>query len=125
MADLLDCIERVRRGYIWAPRQETTHLLDAIRTFPAPIPSPSNERSPLTRREKQVVQAAARGMTNKAIARELGLSEHTVKNCLFHVFEKLGVSNRVELLLTLSGQILGSNAPEERKMDTSDKKRST
>ncbi len=125
MADLLDCVERVRRGYIWAPKQETTHLLDAIRTFPAPIPSPSNEWSPLTRREKQVVQAAARGKTNKAIASELGLSEHTVKNCLFHVFEKLGVSNRVELLLKLSGQIVGSTGPEKQKVDTNDKKPST
>jgi DNA-binding NarL/FixJ family response regulator len=125
MADLLDCVERVRRGHIWAPKQETTHLLDAIRSFPAPIPSPSNESSPLTGREKQVVQSAARGKTNKAIASELGLSEHTVKNCLFHVFEKLGVSNRVELLLTLRGQTFGSTAPEEQKMDTNDKKPST
>ena len=62
-------------------------------------------------RELQVVKCAARGKTNKVIARELGLSEHTVKNYLFRAFEKLGVSNRVELLfyLTQRGHNLGAN----------------
>jgi DNA-binding NarL/FixJ family response regulator len=48
-------------------------------------------------------------MTNKIIAAELGLSEHTVKNYLFRSFEKIGVSNRVELLfyLTMRGHPLG------------------
>jgi DNA-binding NarL/FixJ family response regulator len=59
----------------------------------------------LSLRELQVVKGAARGKTNKVIASDLGLSEHTVKNYLFRAFEKLGVSNRVELLfyLTLRG----------------------
>jgi DNA-binding NarL/FixJ family response regulator len=82
---------------------------------------------PLSYREKQVVQSAARGKTNKVIAGELGLSEHTVKNYLFHAFEKLGVSSRTELLfhLTLRGQTLGSTWPEERKADPKDKRPST
>ena len=45
---------------------------------------------------------AARGKTNKAIAGELYLSEHTVKNYMFRAFEKLHVSNRVELLFYLA-----------------------
>ncbi len=61
----------------------------------------SNKSLPLTMRELQVARCAAKGKTNKAIASELGLSEHTVKNYLFRAFEKLGVSNRVELLLYL------------------------
>jgi two-component system nitrate/nitrite response regulator NarL len=48
------------------------------------------------------VQCAAKGKTNRAIANELGLSEHTVKNYLFRAFEKLGVSSRVELLFYLT-----------------------
>ena len=56
----------------------------------------------LTMRELQVVKCAARGKTNKVIACELGLSEHTVKNYLFRAFEKLEVSNRVELLFYLT-----------------------
>ena len=51
--------------------------------------------------KRQVVHCAARGKTNKAIASELCLSEHTVKNYLFKAFEKLGVSSRVELLFYL------------------------
>jgi len=127
IADLLDCVERVRNGYIWAAEQETTLLLDAIRSFPIQNLSPSTESLPLTYREKQMVQAAARGKTNKVIAGELGLSEHTVKNYLFHAFEKLGVSSRTELLfyLTLRGHTFGSTRPAERKAGPKDKKPST
>jgi DNA-binding NarL/FixJ family response regulator len=102
VAELLDCVEHVRKGFIWAGAQETTVLLDAICSIPSPNVFLAIESSPLTVRELQVVKFAARGKTNKAIARELGLSEHTVKNYLFHSFEKLGVSNRVELLFYLT-----------------------
>jgi two-component system, NarL family, nitrate/nitrite response regulator NarL len=78
IAKLLECVKHVRNGYIWAAEQETTFLLDAIRS----LPSPSDDSLPLTYREQQVVQAAARGKTNKVIAGDLGLSEHTVKNYL-------------------------------------------
>jgi two-component system, NarL family, nitrate/nitrite response regulator NarL len=102
VAGLLDCVEQVRKGYIWAGAQETTFLLDAIRSLPFPSLSPASKSLPLTFREKQVVQYAARGRSNKVIAVELALSEHTVKNYLYRAFEKLGVSNRVELLFYLS-----------------------
>jgi DNA-binding NarL/FixJ family response regulator len=60
------------------------------------------------------VQCAAKGKTNKAIASELGLSEHTVKNYLFRAFDKLGVSSRVELLfyLTLRGHTFSGTKSE-------------
>jgi DNA-binding NarL/FixJ family response regulator len=53
----------------------------------------------LTRQEDRIVQLVANGLTNREIAAELRLSEHTVKNYLFRIFEKLGVSSRVELVL--------------------------
>ena len=53
----------------------------------------------LTKREDEVVRLVAEGLQNRDIAKELKLSEHTVKNYLFHIFEKLGVSSRVELVL--------------------------
>jgi DNA-binding CsgD family transcriptional regulator len=57
----------------------------------------------LSRREQQVVHCLAEGLTNREIGARLGLSRHTVKNYLLKIFDKLGVSNRVELLfLTLS-----------------------
>ena len=102
VADFLDCIEHVRRGFIWAGPQETTLLLEAFNSIPSPNMLTASDASPLTMRELQVVKCAARGKTNKLIAVELGLSEHTVKNYLFRAFEKLGVSNRVELLFYLT-----------------------
>jgi DNA-binding NarL/FixJ family response regulator len=53
----------------------------------------------LTAREEQVVALVAEGLGNRQIAGELNLSPHTVKKYLFRIFEKLGVSNRVELVL--------------------------
>ena len=64
----------------------------------------------LSPRELQVAERAAQGESNKQIADRLGLSEHTVKNYLFHVFEKLGVSNRFELLFLLFKECNGSTA---------------
>ena len=55
----------------------------------------------LSRREAQVAERAAQGFSNKQVADQFRLSEHTVKNYLSRVFEKLGVSNRVELLFLL------------------------
>jgi DNA-binding NarL/FixJ family response regulator len=65
------------------------------------------------------VQCAATGQTNKAIASELGLSEHTVKNYLFRAFEKLGVSSRVELLfyLTVRGHSFGPRKVEPKEAE--------
>jgi two-component system, NarL family, nitrate/nitrite response regulator NarL len=105
MADFLDCVEHVRKGLIWAGREETNSLLEAFKNFPVSNPFAASDTRTLTARELQVVQLAAKGKTNKTIANELGLSEHTVKNYLFRAFEKLGVSSRVELLfyLTLKG----------------------
>jgi DNA-binding NarL/FixJ family response regulator len=109
VADFIDCVEHVRKGFIWAGAQETTFLLDALSSVPYLNMPMASEQALLTVRELQVVKCAARGKTNKVIACELGLSEHTVKNYLFRAFEKLGVSNRVELLfyLTIRGHTVG------------------
>jgi len=120
VAELLDCVENVRKGFIWAGAQETALLLDAISFIPSPNASMAIESSTLSVRELQVVKCAARGKTNKLIAGELGLSEHTVKNYLFHAFEKLGVSNRVELLFYLT---LRDHAFDPRRVETSEANR--
>jgi len=102
MDEFLDGIEHVGRGFIWAGRQETKCLLEAFKSIPAPNVLSACESPSLTARELQVVQHAAKGKTNKTIANELRLSEHTVKNYLFRAFEKLGVKSRVELLFYLT-----------------------
>ena len=53
----------------------------------------------LTAREEQVVNLVVEGMKNREIARELHLTKHTISNYLYRIFEKLGVSGRVELIL--------------------------
>jgi len=102
VAEFLDCVEHVGKGFIWAGKQEADALLEAFKSIPAPHVSLASNSPTLTARELQVVQCAAKGMTNRTIASELRLSEHTVKNYLFRVFEKLGVSSRVELLFYLT-----------------------
>jgi DNA-binding CsgD family transcriptional regulator len=61
----------------------------------------------LTKREISVAELTGQGLSNKQIARELRISEHTVKNHLFHIFAKLNVANRVELLFLM---VKGRNA---------------
>ena len=100
VTEFVSCVEHVRKGFIWAGAQETTLILDAFSSIPSAGLAMDGESLPLTLCELQVVKCAARGVKNKAIAKELGLSEHTVKNYLFRAFEKLGVSNRVELLFS-------------------------
>jgi two-component system, NarL family, nitrate/nitrite response regulator NarL len=114
MAEFLDCVEHVRKGFIWAGREQTNSLLQALKSIPAPNPFTAGNSPSLTARELEVVQYAAKGKTNKIIASELGLSEHTVKNYLFRAFEKLGVSSRVELLfyLTLKGHTFSASRIE-------------
>jgi DNA-binding NarL/FixJ family response regulator len=53
----------------------------------------------LSKREEQVLHLLADGLSNRELAHALKLSEHTVKNHLFRIFDKLGVSNRMEAVL--------------------------
>lgn len=114
IAEFLDCIDHVRRGFIWAGRQEANFLLQVLFNLPAPTLLGETDAADLTDRELQVVHCAAMGKTNKSIAQELRLSEHTVKNYMFRAFEKLGISSRVELLfyLTMKGHDFRGYAAE-------------
>jgi two-component system nitrate/nitrite response regulator NarL len=109
------CIERVSKGEVWANAIETGYLLEAVRNTPSCDGVDSNRVSSLSKREVQVAESAAQGYSNKQIADQCQLSEHTIKNYLSHVFEKLGVSNRFELLFLLfkEGNGLSSRAEME------------
>lgn len=100
---LRECIRSVHQGKIWANHEELSLALKALAASPTVQAVNANGRALLSRRELEVVQSLAEGLTNQEIATRLGLSQHTVKNYLFRVFDKLGVSNRIELLfMTLS-----------------------
>jgi DNA-binding NarL/FixJ family response regulator len=96
---LCKCLLRVAAGQIWANAEQLNYVIDLISEVPSLRVLNSSGSSLLTPREEQVVALVAEGLGNRQIARELNLSEHTVKKYLFHIFEKLGVSSRVELVL--------------------------
>jgi DNA-binding NarL/FixJ family response regulator len=96
---LCRCIQRVADGQVWANTEQMTFLLDLVSEVPSLRVLNSTGRQLLTPREEQVVALVAEGLSNRGTARELNLSEHTVKKYLFRIFDKLGISSRVELVL--------------------------
>ena len=99
LAALCKCIATVNSAQIWANSVELQYLLEAL-VAPRPLRVVNVKGEDLlTRRESEVVVLVAEGLSNRQISEKLRLSEHTVKNYLFHVFDKLGVSSRAELIL--------------------------
>ena len=100
---LCKCVRVVFEGQVWATSREIRIALDALSSAPTIRALNAGGLSLLSQRELQVVHHLAEGLTNREIGARLGLSRHTIKNYLLKIFDKLGVSNRVELLfLTLS-----------------------
>ena len=103
---LIKSIRKVHAGEIWLDSHTTAAV---IRQFVAAddVPQPSSasapgrdrERSPLSQREREIVALVAQGFKNKEMAEKMFISEQTVKNHLHNIFDKLGVSDRLELAL--------------------------
>jgi len=104
---LIKSIRKVHAGEIWLDSHTTAAV---IRTFvaaeeaPGPpgipqVTSRERERSPLSQREREIVALVAQGFKNKEMAEKMFISEQTVKNHLHNIFDKLGVSDRLELAL--------------------------
>ncbi len=108
---LCKCITSVAQGQIWINSQQTHYLLDALSEVPTLRVVNATGRSLLTPREEQVVALVADGLSNREVANELGLSEHTIKKYLLRIFDKLGISTRVELVLYAVSH--GENRPAE------------
>jgi len=108
---LCKCIHCVFRGQIWINSQQMNYALDALSEVPTLRVVNSNGRTLLTPREEQVVALVADGLTNRGVAVELGLSEHTIKKYLLRIFDKVGISSRVELVLYAMAH--GENRPAE------------
>ena len=97
------CIHRVHEGQIWANMRQVEFVVEALATSPSIRALDAKGLKLLSKRENEVVRYLAQGFTNREIAERMALSQHTIKNYLFRVFDKLGVSSRVELLfMTLS-----------------------
>lgn len=96
---LAKCISSVHQGQVWANSAELRYLLDALRESEPMRLLDSRGEAILSKREQEVVACVAEGLSNREIAGRLKLTEHTVKNYLFRIFDKLGVSSRVEVVL--------------------------
>jgi DNA-binding NarL/FixJ family response regulator len=95
---LVECIRRVAAGETW-PDAPMTSMREGSSISLFSSTSPSLDSSPLSDREKQVVELISQGFKNKEIAERMFISEQTVKNHLHNIFDKLGVSDRLELAL--------------------------
>jgi len=98
LESLCQCIRSVHEGQVWARSVDLDHALGALSNSAVVRSTNHKGIELLSTRERQVIQHLAEGMTNRGIAEALGLSSHTVKNYLFRIFDKLGVSSRTELL---------------------------
>jgi DNA-binding NarL/FixJ family response regulator len=96
---LCECVRAVHQGQIWVRAEELHFLVDALVESASPQMLNTKGVALLTKQEQGVVRLVAKGMTNRDIACQLSLSENTVKNYMFRVFDKLGTSNRTELAL--------------------------
>src|SRR5271168_4671838 len=94
---LSKCIHAVHQGQVWANSQHLGYLLETLAQVKPLRLQDARGANLLSQREEKVVRLVAEGLTNKQISAELELSEHTVRNYLFKIFDKLGVSTRVEL----------------------------
>ena len=98
------CIRSLHQGQVWAGSQDIALVLEALASTPKLRAVGANGLDILSKREMEVVRCLVQGLTNREIADRMGLSQHTVKNYLFRVFDKLGVSSRVELLFMTLNQ---------------------
>jgi DNA-binding NarL/FixJ family response regulator len=99
---IANSIRKVHEGEIWLDAATTAAVM---KQFASPAErlrasgTKVRERSPLSNREREIVQLVAQGYRNKEMAEKLFISEQTVKNHLHNIFEKLGVADRLELAL--------------------------
>jgi len=96
---LCKCIHSVHNGQVWANSEQLRYLLETVIHVPALRVVNAKGVKLLTPREEQVVALVADGLSNREVADELALSEHTIKKYLIKIFDKLGISTRVELVL--------------------------
>ena len=96
---LWKCIKAVHQGQVWANSRQLQLLLNALRRDSVIRMTSSPGLKSLAAREFQVANLVAEGMPNREVALKLGLTEHTVSNYLFRIYNKLGISSRVELAL--------------------------
>ncbi len=95
---LVRCIRKVHNGETWLDNRGVNWVIEAYRAQAAQLMAPRNQPR-LSDKELQIISGVTQGMKNKDIAQEIGTTEQVVKNYLRKVYDKLGVSDRLELAL--------------------------
>jgi len=96
---LCKSIRCVNQGQIWASNEQLSFLVSSVKRPKSTDVTDAKGRPLLTAREQQVLHLLADGLSNSELATMLRLSEHTIKNHLFRIYDKLGVSSRMEAVL--------------------------
>ena len=101
VAELLTALEVVMRGQYWIDSQSVSNVVQVVQQLAAANPHPSQpqNRFGLTTRETEIISFITQGCMNRDIANSLSITEETVKRHLTNIFNKVGMSNRLELAL--------------------------
>jgi DNA-binding NarL/FixJ family response regulator len=108
---LIKCIRKVHEGETWLDHKGVNWVLQAYRAQASQLISPRN-RVKLSPKEIQIIAGVTQGLRNKDIAKEVGTTEQVVKNYLRKIYDKLGVSDRLELALYCMHHRLLENYPK-------------
>ena len=104
---LLKSIRAVMNGEYWVGRESVSNLVQYLRTLVTPASAfPQRNKYRLTPRELEIIAAVVAGFANKEVAQYFKISEDTVKHHLSNIFDKVGVSSRLELALFAVNQSL-------------------
>ncbi|MDT8066698.1 MAG: response regulator transcription factor [Terriglobia bacterium] len=96
---LMKGIRTVMNGQFWVGREAVSDMVTYLREKAAQQPPPPAKAYGLTKRELEILSTIVSGLSNKEIAQKFSLSEDTVKHHLTNIFDKVGVSSRLELAL--------------------------
>ena len=118
---LIKCVRKIAAGETWIDNQSVSWVIEAYRAQATSLTSPRSQPK-LSKKELAIISCITRGMRNKEIAYQIGTTEQVIKNYLRKVYDKLGVSDRLELALyCLHHQLLkkynaeGEEAPLDEK----------
>jgi two-component system nitrate/nitrite response regulator NarL len=104
---IFESVRSVMKGRYWVGRESVSEVVELLRRLlPRTTSAPQRANFGLTLREMEVVAAITAGYSNNEIAHKLGLSQQTVKHHVTNIFDKLGLSNRMEVVLFAVGHHL-------------------
>ncbi len=95
---LVKCIRKIADGETWIDNQSVSWVIDAYRSQASALTEPRTQPK-LSKKELAIISCITRGMRNKEIAYQIGTTEQVIKNYLRKIYDKLGVSDRLELAL--------------------------